>query len=42
MGAEALKKLLAQIDVEKLSQELLSELKNASEQKKETRHCRSI
>ena len=31
---EALKKLLAQIDVEKLSQELLSELKNASEQKK--------
>ena len=34
MGAEALKKLLAQIDVEKLSQELLSELKNASEQKK--------
>ncbi len=34
MGAEALKKLLSEIDVEKLSEKLKKELVNASEQKK--------
>ena len=34
MGAEALRKLLSEIDVNKLSDELKEELKNASEQKK--------
>ena len=34
MGAEALRKLLAEIDVNKLSDQLKEELKNASEQKK--------
>ena len=34
MGAEALRELLEQIDVEKLSQEIRKELENASEQKK--------
>ena len=34
MGAEAVKKLLQQIDLEQLSQQLRSELKDASGQKK--------
>ncbi len=34
MGAEAIKELLAEIDLEKLAEELKEELKNASGQKK--------
>ena len=34
MGAEAIRKLLAEIDIEKLSEKLKKELEKASEQKK--------